>query len=220
MIRFEAVHKSYRTHGGRRVVLDDATFDLPGDRNIGILGTNGAGKSTLLRLICGSELPNRGHVRRSSRVSFPVGFAGTFHHELTARENVRFLARVYGLPVLRAIDWVADFSELGSYFDMPVKTYSSGMFARLAFSTSLAFDFDVYLIDEATEVGDVRFRQKYVATLRQRLKHSRVIIVSHNPATIRTYCNCGAVLHDGVFALYDTVEESMSAYEKILRRAA
>ena len=220
MIRFEGVHKSYRTHTGRRVVLHDANLSLPDDRNIGVLGTNGAGKSTLLRLIAGTELPNRGNVRRTKRVSFPIGFAGTFHHELSARENVRFLARVYGLPVKRATDWIADFSELGTYFDMPVKTFSSGMFARLAFSSSLAFDFDVYLIDEATEVGDTRFRQKYVAALRQRLTRSNVIIVSHNPATVRTYCDCGALLHDGTLTLYDTVEDAMSAYEAILRRAA
>ena len=220
MISFAAVHKSYRTHDGRRTILHDATFELPDDRNIGILGVNGSGKSTLLRLIAGTEPPNRGHVRRRVRTSFPIGFAGTFHGELSARANTRFLARVYGLPVDRATDWVADFSELGAYFDMPVKTFSSGMFARLAFSTSLAFDFDVYLIDEATEVGDAHFRQKYAAALRERLTQSRVIIVSHNPATIRSYCDCGAVLHDGVFMLYDTVDDAMMAYERILRRAA
>jgi capsular polysaccharide transport system ATP-binding protein len=220
MISFHAVHKSYRTLAGRRTILHDATFELPADRNIGILGANGAGKSTLLRLIAGTELPNRGDVRRRALVSFPIGYAGTFHPDLSARANTRFLARVYGLPVDRTTDWIADFSELGTYFDMPVRTFSSGMFVRLAFSASLAFDFDVYLIDEATEVGDARFRQKYVAALRERLTRSRVVIVSHNPATIRTYCDCGAVLHDGVFMLYDTVDDAMVAYERILRRAA
>jgi capsular polysaccharide transport system ATP-binding protein len=220
MISFERVHKSFRTLQGRRTVLRDATFELPGGRNLGVLGTNGAGKSTLLRLVAGTEPPNRGRVRRRVRVSFPIGFAGTFHQDLSARENARFLARVYGMPPGRTTDWIADFSELGDYFDMPVKTYSSGMFARLAFSASLAFDFDLYLIDEATEVGDARFRQKCVAALRERLTHSNVIIVSHNPATIRTYCDCGAVLHDGEFHLYDTVDDAMVAYERILRRAA
>jgi capsular polysaccharide transport system ATP-binding protein len=220
MISFEGVHKSYRTLEGRRIVLRDATFELPGGRNLGILGTNGSGKSTLLRLVAGTELPNRGWVRRGVRVSFPIGFAGTFHQDLSARENARFLARVYGLPVDRATDWIAEFSELGSYFDMPTRTYSSGMFARLAFSASLAFDFDLYLIDEATEVGDARFRQKCVAALRERLTRANVVIVSHNPATIRTYCDSGAVLHDGELSLYDTVDDAMVAYERILRRAA
>jgi capsular polysaccharide transport system ATP-binding protein len=220
MISFEGVHKSFRTLEGRRTVLRDATFELQGGRNLGILGTNGSGKSTLLRLVAGTELPNRGRVRRRVRVSFPIGFAGTFHQDLSARENARFLARVYGLPVGRATDWIAEFSELGAYFDMPVRTYSSGMFARLAFSASLAFDFDLYLIDEATEVGDARFRQKCVAALRERLTRSNVVIVSHNPATIRTYCDCGAVLHDGELSLYDTVDDAMVAYERILRRAA
>jgi capsular polysaccharide transport system ATP-binding protein len=220
MISFEGVHKSYRTLEGRRTVLRDATFELPGGRNLGILGTNGSGKSTLLRLVAGTELPNRGRVRRGVRVSFPIGFAGTFHQDLSARENARFLARVYGLPVDRATDWIAEFSELGSYFDMPTRTYSSGMFARLAFSASLAFDFDLYLIDEATEVGDARFRQKCVAALRERLTRANVVIVSHNPATIRTYCDSGAVLHDGELSLYDTVDDAMVAYERILRRAA
>ncbi|MBS0538120.1 MAG: ABC transporter ATP-binding protein [Proteobacteria bacterium] len=220
MITFDRVHKSFRTPDERRVVLEDATFELPAQRNIGILGSNGSGKSTLLRMIAGTELPTRGRVRRSVRVSFPIGFAGTFHQDLTARENASFLARVYGRPVARTLDWIADFSELGAYFDMPVRTYSSGMFARLAFSSSLAFDFDLYLIDEATEVGDMRFRQKCVAALRERLTHANVVIVSHNPTTIRTYCDCGAVLHGGALELYDTVDDAMVAYERILRRAA
>jgi capsular polysaccharide transport system ATP-binding protein len=220
MISFKAVHKSFRTPEGRRVVLQDATFDLPSGRNLGVLGTNGSGKSTLLRLVAGTETPNRGRVCRYVRVSFPIGFSGTFHQDLTARENARFLARVYGLPIGRATDWIAEFSELGTYFDMPVKTYSSGMFARLAFSASLAFDFDLYLIDEATEVGDARFRQKCVAALRERLSHANVVIVSHNPSTIRTYCDCGAVLHGGELTLFDTVDDAMVAYERILRRAA
>jgi capsular polysaccharide transport system ATP-binding protein len=220
MIFFEGVNKSYRTIEGRRTVLRDATFELPRGRNLGILGTNGSGKSTLLRLVAGTELPNRGRVRREVRVSFPIGFAGTFHQELSARANVRFLARIYGLPVNRATNWIADFSELGAYFDMPVKTYSSGMFARLAFSASFAFEFDLYLIDEATEVGDARFRQKCVAALRERLTRANVLMVSHNPATIRTYCDYGAVLHDGELHIYDTVDDAMVGYERILRRAA
>jgi len=221
MISFEGVEKSYRMHNGRRVVLRDATFVLPPDRNVGILGINGAGKSTLLRLIAGTELPNLGHVRRGGlRVSFPIGFAGTFHGELSARANARFLARVYGLPIDETVEWIAEFSELADYFDMPVRTFSSGMFARLAFSTSLAFDFDLYLVDEATEVGDARFRQKCAAALRERLAHARVVVVSHNSATIRSYCDAGAVLHDGKFTLYDTVDDAMVAYEGILRRAA
>src|SRR3954471_270629 len=153
MIRLDRVSKAYRVRGGgRKVVLDDVSLTFEAGHNFGILGVNGAGKSTLIRLLAGSELPDHGVVQRHARVSFPLGFGGTFHGALSGRENVRFIARVYGANVRHIMRYVEDFAELDGYFDMPVNTYSAGMRARLAFGTCLAIDFEVYLIDEVTEI--------------------------------------------------------------------
>src|SRR5215831_21131165 len=151
MIKLDRVSKVYRTRNGRKTVLDNVNVTFEPGHNFGILGVNGAGKSTLIRLLAGSELPNFGVIRRYSRVSFPLGFGGTFHGALSGRENVAFIARIYGARIRSTIDYVEAFCELGDYFPMPVNTYSAGMRARLAFGICLAIDFDVYLIDEVTE---------------------------------------------------------------------
>ena len=219
MIRFEGVSKAYAARGGRRVILDDAWLAIPARARVGVLGANGAGKSTLLRLIAGSEMPDAGRIARGGRVSFPVGFTGTFHPLRSARENVAFLARVYGMDVGEVAGWIEDFAELGHYFDMPVGTYSSGMFARMAFATSFAFDFDVYLVDEAIEVGDARFRTKCAAAFDERMKTASLVLVSHNAHTIREYCDVGVLMHGGRLEAFPTVDAAFDAYEQILRRA-
>src|SRR5437879_13164361 len=169
MIMLDRVSKVYRTRGGRKTVLAEVSAIFESGHNFGILGVNGAGKSTLIRLLAGSELPDRGVVRRHARVSFPLGFGGTFHGTLSGRENVAFVARVYGARMHPAIEFVEMFSELAEYFEMPVNTYSAGMRARLAFAACLAIDFDVYLIDEVTEIGDQRFRRRCADAFRQRM---------------------------------------------------
>ena len=169
MIVLDAVSKTYPMTGGRKIVLENATAAFPPGHNFGILGANGTGKSTLIRLLAGSEMPDRGTVRRYARVSFPLGFGGTFHGALSGRENVAFIARIYGAGRRATTRYVEEFAELGGYFDMPVNTYSDGMRARLAFGTCLAIEFDVYLIDEVTEIGDERFRQKCAAAFRDRM---------------------------------------------------
>lgn len=216
MIRFENVCKSYRLTHGRRVVFDNVNVTFPAGCRIGVLGINGAGKTTLLRLISGSEEPDRGRIVKRGRISFPMGFTGTFHPQYSARENIKFLARVYDMDTRELIDWIEDFAELGSYFDMPVGTYSAGMFSRLAFGTSFAFDFDVYLVDEGIETGDERFRKKCALAFSQRLKTASLILVSQNIHTIRAYCDSGAVLHDGRLTVYPTLDEAMNAYESLL----
>lgn len=212
MIALEGVSKSYATPGGRRIVLDNATATFAAGHNFGILGANGAGKSTLLRLLAGTELPDRGIVRRQARVSFPLGFGGTFHGALSGRENTVFIARVYGAGVRTVLRYVEDFAELGEYFDMPVNTYSSGMRARLAFAACLAIDFDLYLIDEVTEVGDESFRRKCAAAFRERLARSDIILVTHNRQTIRQYCDRGAVLAGGTLTLCDDMTSALDRY--------
>jgi capsular polysaccharide transport system ATP-binding protein len=216
MIEFLGVTKFYRAGGRRKFILDDATFSLPAGHNYGVLGGNGAGKSTLLRLISGAEHPNRGRVRRRARISFPLGFSGTFHGHLTGRQNAMFIARVYGEDKQRVNQFVADFSELGPYLDMPIQTYSSGMMAKFALGLSLAIDFDVYLVDEVTEVGDARFRQKCAAAFRERAARSDIIMVSHNSHTIKAYCDRGAVLADGRLELFDSVDEAALVHRRVL----
>jgi capsular polysaccharide transport system ATP-binding protein len=220
MISFESVSKSYATPAGRRIVLDDVTTVFAPGRNLGIFGVNGAGKSTLLRLIAGSEMPDRGRITRYGRVSFPLGFSGTFHGNLSGRENVSFIARIYGASVKHTIGFVQDFAELDQYFEMPVNTYSSGMRARLAFGACLAIDFDVYLIDEATEVGDERFRRKCAAAFQQRMSTSDIILVTHNARTIRQYCDQGAVLADGALRLFEDLPSAFAHYRTLAAEAA
>jgi capsular polysaccharide transport system ATP-binding protein len=215
MIALDSVSKAYRTESGRRVVLDNANAEFPSGCNVGVLGVNGAGKSTLIRLLAGSEMPDRGSIRRDGRVSFPLGYAGTFHGTLSGRENVAFIARVYGADVRRTISYVFEFSEVEDYFDMPVNTYSAGMRARLAFGVSLAIDFDTYLIDEVTEIGDERFRRKCATAFRERMQRSDIVLVTHNSRTIRQYCDRAAILADGELRLFDDVGDALDSYHRM-----
>ena len=217
MIRFDAVNKSYRVHAGRKVVLRETSFEIPRGTRLGVLGVNGAGKSTLVRLIAGVEHPDSGRILRRCRVSFPLGFGGTFHPKLTGRENVAFLARLYGADVRRVVAAVADFAELGPYLGMPLETYSSGMTARLAFGVCLAIDFDLFLVDEVTAVGDARFAARCRAAFAARIGRSNLVMVSHNLHTIREYCDRGAVLSDGRLEIFDNLEDAISAYNEVLR---
>jgi capsular polysaccharide transport system ATP-binding protein len=219
MIRLERITKTYSTRGGRRRVLDNVSATFEAGHNFGILGINGAGKSTLIRLLAGCELPDSGTIRRRARVSFPLGFGGTFHGALSGRENTRFLARIYGAAMRSMLDYVECFSELGEYFDMPVNTYSAGMRARLAFAACLAIDFDVYLVDEATEVGDHRFRRKCAEAFRARIAHCDIILVTHNAETLRQYCDRGAILAGGALTLFDDLGIAIGRYHRLLQGA-
>jgi capsular polysaccharide transport system ATP-binding protein len=219
MIALDGVTKSYPTPAGRRVVLAEASATFESGHNVGILGANGAGKSTLIRLLAGSEMPDRGVVHRRARVSFPLGFGGTFHPALSGRENVEFIARIYGASRRAIISPVQEFAELDEYFEMPVSTYSAGMRARLAFATCLAIEFDVYLIDEVTEVGDERFRRRCAEAFRRRMRHSDIILATHNAHTLRQYCDRGAVLADGALRLYDDIDEALADYRRAVAAA-
>lgn len=214
MIRLRDAAKSYRSGGERRVILDHVSLDLPAGRSIGVFGANGAGKSTLVRLIAGVEPLDSGRIIRAGSVSFPLGFSGTFHPHLTGRENVRFLARVYGTAVEAALDYVEDFAELGAYFRAPVETYSSGMLARLAFGACLAIRFDLYLIDEVTAVGDARFRRKCLEAFEARATEADVIIVSHDEGTIRAWCDTGIVLGDGRLEVFDDLDTAIERHRQ------
>jgi len=209
-------NKSNKVTSGWNLVLDDISVCFPSDRNIGILGLNGAGKSTLLRLIGGVEAPDRGEIVRDVNISWPIGFSGGILPDMTGREATRFITRIYGADIRETEDYVLDFSELGRYFDMEVKTYSSGMRARLGFSISMAMDFDCYLVDEVTAVGDARFRERYHQEFVKRQEHSCVLMVSHQPSTIKQFCDMVAVLFNGKITLYDSVDEGMRMYQEMI----
>jgi capsular polysaccharide transport system ATP-binding protein len=215
MIQLNNVFKFYRTEGHTKIVLDHVSALFDSTRSYGLLGVNGAGKSTMLRLIAGTELPNSGSVRRSVRVSWPLGFAGGFHYQMTGRENVVFVARAYGADIRRVIDFVEDFSEIGDYFDVAVKTYSSGMMARVAFGLSMAIEFDVYLIDESLAVGDARFQVRCEEAFAARRKNASVILVSHSMGDIKRYCDCGGVIVDGQLIIFDTTDKAIEMYNRL-----
>lgn len=220
MIELKNASKSYKIEGGlRKVILNNTNALLPSGRNVGILGINGSGKSTLIRLISGVEELDEGKIKRTGKVSFPLGFGGTFHPDLSGRENVRFLARIYGGNEHETIEYVERFSELGEYFRLPVRMYSSGMTARLAFGVCLGIDFDTYLIDEVMAVGDAKFRKKCLEAFESRMDHSDVIIVSHDENTIRNWCDMGAVLLNGRLEIFDDLEEAMAVHEECMMPA-
>jgi capsular polysaccharide transport system ATP-binding protein len=216
MIVMEGVSKSFRTQAGRRVILENVDAVFPRGRSVGILGHNGAGKSTLVRMLAGVEAPDKGRISRKARVSWPLGFGGAFHGSLSGAENARFAARIYGANAKTVLEFVEDFAELGAYLDMPVRTYSSGMRARLAFGVSMAIEFDVYLVDEITAVGDDRFKARCKEMLKQRMIHSDIIIISHSFSTMKAYCNLGVILDKGKLVMYDDLDQAIEVYKKLL----
>ena len=215
MIRLENVCKSYATKSGVKTVIDHLSFTFEDHQSIGILGPNGGGKSTLLRLIAGIEAPDAGTITRTSTVSWPIAFRGGISPVMTGRENARFVARIYGKEIEQVERRALLFSELGEYFHMPVKTYSAGMKARLAFGVSMAIDFDVYLIDEATAVGDRRFQDKCRRAFRRKREKSSVIIVSHQMKTLEEYADLFAVVKDGRLELFDSIDEAEALYRSL-----
>ncbi len=214
MIEFRDVFKSYQAGGVTKWILRGGSFRFPRHRSIGILGPNGAGKSTLIRMIAGAERPDHGTIRRTSRVSWPLGFSGGITGSMSGLDACVFVARLYGEDHRRVARFVEEFSGLGQYFYEPAATYSSGMKARLSFGLSMAIDFDIYLVDEITAVGDARFRQACLEAFRKRRETADVIMVSHSIKTIRDYCDMGAILSDGFLYFYDDIEEAIEIYSE------
>ena len=214
MIEFRHVSKAYRTRGKPKVLLNDFSLVLPKGATVGILGRNGAGKTTLLGMIAGTVRPDAGTIRRRAMISWPLGFSGSFHADLTGAQNVRFVARIYGADTDALVAYVEDFAELGDFMDMPVRSYSSGMRARLAFGMSMGIAFDWYLVDEITAVGDAAFRKKCLAAFSTRLKEAGMLMISHSPATIRSYCRSGLVLEGGEVTYFEDVEAAIAQHER------
>lgn len=216
MIRFEHLSKSFVLGSERKIVIDDLTLTLPTGKSLALLGRNGAGKSTLMQIMCGIMRPDSGRVVSDGSISWPVSFGGSFHGDLTGAQNVRFVARIYGVDTDSLIAFVEDFAELGKHFHMPVRTYSAGMKSRLTFGTSMGIRFDTYLVDEVTAVGDAAFKRKSRAVFRNRMEASSAILVSHNMDELRQFCDAAIVLDRGTLRYHEDIEEAIAAHQALM----
>lgn len=217
MIQLSNIEKYYSTRSGQAHILKNVNLKVDDGEKICILGGNGSGKSTLIRLISGIERPSTGQITRTTRLSWPLAFSGAFQGSMTGFDNMRFICRIYEKNFDEVIDFVQDFSQLGHYLREPLKTYSSGMRARLAFALSMMVDFDCYLIDEVVAVGDARFQQRCHDELFVKRADRSYIIVSHDAQYVREHCNSGCVLANGVLTQYESVDEAQSIHAENMR---
>ena len=220
MIEFQNVSKTYHIRKFEKHVFTDLNFKIEPGESIGICGANGAGKSTLMRLIAGVEQPSAGKIIRSMTTSWPIGYSSCFQSSLTGADNARFIARIYNMDEAKLLDFVEDFAQLGPYLHQPVHTYSAGMNARLAFGISLAIDFDCYLVDEVTGAGDERFRARCEEALLHRRDNATLVMISHDPGTLRQYCTRGGVVYGGTLVFFDTIDEASEVHHRLQLRAA
>ena len=222
MIYFEHLNKYYVTKSGRHYVLRDVNLALPTDKSIGVLGPNGVGKSTLVRMMGGADMPNSGRIWSPKNISWPLGLQGGLQGSMTARENVRFVARIHGYKNTKPIEQqVQEFAEIGKYFDEPVKSYSSGMRSRVTFGLTMAFDFDfdVLLIDELGAVGDANFRKKSEALLKQKYNSTKLIMVSHSVPELKANCQAGLVIKNQNLIYFDDINDAIKEYQNTYVKA-
>lgn len=217
MIRFEHLTKVFTLEGRSKTVAEDICVTFPTGKAVALLGRNGAGKSTLLQMIAGTIEPTHGRIVSTGTISWPVGFAGSFHPDLSGLQNTRFVARIYGADSDELAAFVEEFAELGPHFHLPVRTYSSGMRSRLAFGVSMGIRFDTYLVDEVTAVGDAAFRSRSDRVFRERMREAGAVMVSHSMGQVRQTCDGGAVLENGRLTYYDNVEEAIAHHERNMR---
>lgn len=216
MIRFENLTKTFRVKGEVRVVIDHLDLTLPTGKSLALLGRNGAGKSTLLQIISGAMRPDHGRIVSDGSISWNVGLGSFLHRELTGAQNVRFIARIYGVDTEELVSFVESFAELGRHFHMPVRSYSQGMRARLGFGASMGIKFDTYLVDEVTAVGDVAFKRKSRAVFRERVKDASAILVSHDMVQVRNFCDSGIVLENGQLWYFEDLEEAIEIHQELM----
>lgn len=214
MIKIENLQKSFRTPTGRKVVARNINTIFPTGVAVALLGRNGAGKSTLMQMIGGTVKPDSGKITATGTVSWPVGFGGSFHPNMTGAQNTRFIARVYGVDTEELTDFVQDFAELAGHFHVPVRHYSSGMKSRLAFGVSIGIPFDTYLVDEVTAVGDATFKRKSREVFLDRMKNAGAVVVTHSMGQVRKLCNAGAVLEKGNLVYYEDIEEAIEHHHR------
>jgi capsular polysaccharide transport system ATP-binding protein len=214
MITMRDIRRTYQTRSGPRQVLKGIDFKIAKGTRCGILGRNGSGKSTFLRIVGGTEQPTSGYIDRQMTVSWPLAFTGAFQGSLTGLDNVKFVSRIYGVDPRKILPFISDFTELGGYIREPMKTYSSGMRARLAFAISMAIDFDCFLIDEVIAVGDSRFHEKCRHELFEKRRDRALIIVSHDPHLVKTYCDEALVLREGHLHRFDGMDAAYDFYHR------
>lgn len=214
MIEFRNLRKVFVLNGRRRVVIDNLNIALPTNSSVALLGRNGAGKSTLLQLISGAMDPTSGEIRSSGSISWPVGFAGSFHPDLTGFQNTKFIARVYGVDTEELCAFVEEFAELGQHYYLPFRSYSSGMRSRLSFGVSMGIPFDTYLVDEVTSVGDISFRAKSERLFLERMESAGAFMVNHNTEQLRAMCDVGVVLEGGRAIYYEDLDEAIEHHNR------
>lgn len=214
MIEFENLNKGFWTPAGHKYVARNVNAVFPSGISVALLGRNGAGKSTMMQMIGGSAKPDSGSINITGSMSWPVGFAGSFHRDLTGQQNVRFIARVYGVDTDELVEFVENFAELGGHFHLPVRSYSSGMKSRLAFGVSIGIPFDTYLVDEVTSVGDASFRRKSRLVFEERMRGAGSIVVTHSMSEVRALCTAGAVLENGELTYFEDVEDAIAQHHE------
>ncbi len=222
MIELKNVTKYFMTKKGKNYILNDVTFTIPSDVNVGILGRNGTGKSTIMRMLGRIEFPDKGEILSKNTFSWPLGLSGGFVGNMTGKANVKFVCRLYGKSqkeIDEIINFVKEFSELKNYFDMPIKNYSAGMRGRLSFGLSLAFDFDYMLIDETLSVGDARFKKKAKEALMKKIENCQILLVSHDMNTLKELCDVGIVVNEGKMSYFPDINDAIAHYAEINKKA-
>lgn len=217
MIRFENLTKRFVVKGYVKTVMENVSLTIPSKTSVALLGRNGAGKSTLLKMIAGTVDPTSGEILSSGTISWPVGFAGSFHPDMTGAQNTKFLARVYGIDTQALTDFVEDFAELGDHFRQPFRSYSSGMKSRLAFGISMGIKFDTYLVDEVTAVGDAAFKKKASAMFQDRMADAGAVFVSHSMGHVREMCDVGIVIENGQLTYHEDIREAIAHHESNMK---
>jgi capsular polysaccharide transport system ATP-binding protein len=211
MVALQNVTKTFSVNGSKHTILDNVTVNFPERTSVALLGRNGAGKSSLLKIIAGTARPSSGKILRQGSVSWPVGFAGSFNGDLSGSQNVKFIARIYGVDTRILTEFVRDFADLGQHYHLPFRTYSAGMRSRLAFGVSMGVRFDTYLVDEVTSVGDAAFKERSEAML------TEPIVVSHSLPLLKRICDHAAVLENSRIVFFDTVDEGIARHEENMR---
>lgn len=217
MIKFDNISKTFWLRRRKKVIIDNLNLTLPSGKSLGLLGRNGAGKSTLLQIISGALEPTTGRVLSDGSISWPVGLKAAFHAEMTGVQNVRFVARIYGVDTDELVEFVRHFADIGEHFYMPFKTYSSGMRSRISFGTAMGIKFDTYLIDEVTAVGDADFKQKSKAIFLDRVQNASAIMVSHNMRELSEFCDAGLILNNGKVEYYEDINEAIEIHKSRLK---
>lgn len=219
MIELRNLTKTFRLNGRQKTVCKNLNLRVPSKTSVALMGRNGAGKTTLLKIISGTMDPTSGRVMSKGRISWPVGFAGSFHGELTGAQNAKFVARIYGIDTGDMVEFVRDFAGLGTHFHLPFRTYSAGMKSRLAFGVSMAVPFDTYLVDEVTSVGDAAFREKSSAVFKARMENAGAFVVSHSVDMLRNLCDAGIVLEGGHARYFDDLEAAIDQHQRNMQRS-